>query len=361
MCGCLGRMGVDTLKLSVVVPCYNEEASLSRLLEVLEEQLGALTADFEVVLVDDGSRDKTLEILREASADDSRFRYLALSRNFGKESAMLAGLSQASGDAVAIIDADLQHPPELLAEMIPLLDQGYDQVVARRTRTGDAPMRTVASRLFYRTFNNLMEVRIEDGVGDFRVLSSTAVRALLALGEYNRFSKGLFSWIGFDTAVVDYQNVARSAGETKWRMRDLLNYGIDGVVSFNSRPLRMAIHLGAVVSAIAFLYMLWVLLDAMVYGNPVEGYVTTITAVVGFGGVQMILLGVIGEYLGRIYAETKRRPHFLLKESSEGPAMPVTALLGPEHEHIPQNGGPARSYPSRTSGPRLVRDFPGDE
>lgn len=320
------------MQLSVVVPCYNEEKVIDRLVEVLTAELESLASEFEVILVDDGSKDRTLDLLRKVSARDRRFRYLALSRNFGKESAMLAGLSQARGEAVAILDADLQHPPHLLAEMLPYLQQDHDQVVARRTRTGDAPVRTFASRLYYRLMNRLVDVRLEDGVGDFRVLSSTAVRALLSLGEYNRFSKGLFSWIGFNTAVVDYENVAREAGESKWRMRDLLNYGIDGILSFNTRPLRAAIHLGVLVSAAAFIYALWVVADAIVGGISSPGYVTLICAVVGFGGLQLILLGIIGEYLGRIYAETKARPHFLLKESSDGSDSPVAVVLGPQHD-----------------------------
>ena len=324
------------MKLSVVVPCYNEEAVIDRLLEVLADEIGAITSDYEVILVDDGSKDGTLAALRQASVRDSRFRYLALSRNFGKESAMLAGLSQAKGEAVAIVDADLQHPPRLIAEMLPYLSQGYDQVVARRTRDGDAAVRTAASRLYYRLVNRLVDVRLENGVGDFRVLSRTAVRALLSLGEYNRFSKGLFAWIGFDTATVDYHNVAREAGDSKWRMRDLANYAIDSVLSFNTKPLRMAIHLGAMVSGLAFLYALWVVGDAVVQGNSVPGYVTTISAVVGLGGLQMMMLGVIGEYLGRIYAETKSRPHFILKESSDRMAAPVSVAFGPEREPIPE-------------------------
>ena len=313
--------------LSVVVPCYNEEAVVDSLVTVLKDVLPRVATSFEVLLVDDGSGDRTLERLREINADDPRFRYLALSRNFGKESAMLAGLSQARGDAVAILDADLQHPPELLAQMLPLLADGKDQVIARRTRTGDKPVRTMFSKAYYRIFNRLIDVTLEDGAGDFRVLSRRAVRALLAVGEYNRFSKGLFSWIGFDTAVVDYENVARAGGETKWSMRSL--------VSFNSRPLRLAIYFGAFISLVAFLYALWVLGDAIINGNQAPGYVTTICTVVGFGGVQMILLGVIGEYLGRIYLETKNRPHFLLKESSEGPDLtPVAVLLGQEHEQF---------------------------
>lgn len=321
--------------LSVVIPCYNEEAVLPSLVETLKVELVAITEDYEVILVDDGSADGTLQAMRDVHAGDARFRYLALSRNFGKEAAMLAGLSQARNDVVAIMDADLQHPPELLAQMVPLLDQGYEQVVARRTRTGDAMLRTLMARTYYKLINRLVDVRLDDGVGDFRVLSRTAVRALLALGEYNRFSKGLFSWIGFPTAVVDYENVARGSGASKWRTRDLVDYGIDGVLSFNNRPLRLAIYFGALVTAIAVAYALWVLGDAILFGNSVPGYVTIICAVIGLGGMQMVVLGVIGEYLGRIYAETKRRPHFLLRESSEGPEVtPVAVLLGPEHEQF---------------------------
>lgn len=325
--------GDHAVALSVVVPCYNEEESLPQLVKVLAEVLPDVAETFEVILVDDGSRDRTLEMLREVHAGDARFRYLALSRNFGKESAMLAGLSQARGSAVAIMDGDLQHPPQLLAEMVPLLGQGYQQVVARRTRDQDPAVRTFLSRLYYRMINRLIDVRLEDGVGDFRVLSSEAVRALLSLGETNRFSKGLFAWIGFPTAVVDYENVSREAGTTKWRLRDLFNYGLDGVISFNYRPLRLSIWFGLLVMLVAIGYAAWVLVDAIVHGNSAPGYVTIICAVTGFGGVQLILLGVIGEYLGRIYAETKRRPLFLLRESSEGPARtPITVDLGPDHD-----------------------------
>lgn len=306
--------------LSVVVPCYNEEESLPRLVQVLEEQLGALTEDYEVLLVDDGSRDRTLPLLRELTADRPRFRYLSLSRNFGKESAMLAGLSHARGERVAILDADLQHPPHLLAQMLPMLESGeYSQVVARRTRTNDPALRTMLSRVYYKLMNRLVDVDLQDGVGDFRILDRRAVDALLELGESNRFSKGLFAWIGFPTAVVDYENVSREAGATKWRMRDLFNYGIDGVVSFNYRPLRLSVWLGIFVTAVAVAYATWVLVDAVVHGNSAPGYVTTICAVTWLGGVQLIVLGVIGEYLGRIYSEVKQRPLFLLKESSEDP------------------------------------------
>lgn len=336
--------------LSVVIPCFNEEQGLVRLKEALTKELSAIVPDFEVLLVDDGSKDRTLEVMRRISAEDPRFRYLALSRNFGKEAAMLAGLSQAKGEAVAILDADLQHPPELLARMLPLLDQGYDQVVARRTRKGDGKVRSLISKMYYKMMNRLVDVELEDGVGDFRVLSQRAVRALLSLGEYNRFSKGLFSWIGFDTVVVDYENVTREVGGSKWTFRKLLNYGIDGVISFNNQPLRLAVYLGGFFTALAFGYIVWILADALIRGVDVPGYVTLVTGILGIGGLQLLFLGVMGEYLGRIYYETKRRPHFLLKEVSGEADAPVSVPLGPgldrqellqhtlEHEARPTTG-----------------------
>jgi len=323
------------IELSVVVPCFNEEQSIDRLYDVLTQELEALVDTFEVLLIDDGSSDSTVDKMRAINQLDPRFRYFVLSRNFGKESAMLAGLSQAEGSAVAILDADLQHPPALLAKMLPMLGEGYDQVVARRTRKGDKPVRTAISRLYYRAFNRLVDVELEDGIGDFRVLTRRAVRSLLSLGEYNRFSKGLFAWIGFSTAVVDYDNIEREAGESKWRFGDLINYGIDGIVSFNARPLRLAIHLGTAVTVLSFAYAAWVVIDYLANGNPVAGYPTLIVAILVFGGLQLVVLGVIGEYLGRIYYETKRRPHFLLKESSNQIEAPVTVALGPEHDEQP--------------------------
>lgn len=330
--------------LSVVVPCFNEEAGIQRLVEVLSATLPSIAQDFEVILVDDGSRDQTLDRLRAVARQDDRFRYLSFSRNFGKEAAILAGMSEATGDAVAVLDADLQHPPELLSKMLPFLNQGYDQVVAARTRTGDAAARTFASRLYYRLVNHMVDVELEDGVGDFRVLSRKAIDALLALREYNRFSKGLFSWIGFSTATVPYDNVTREVGESKWGFRSLFNYGIDGILSFNSRPLRTAIHVGLVVVVLGVLYAAWVVGDAIISGVTVSGYVTTICAVVLFGGVQMIMLGIIGEYLGRIYLETKARPHYILKEVSRPVARRVASSADREPRttlYPPQPGSSA--------------------
>jgi glycosyltransferase involved in cell wall biosynthesis len=324
------------VELSIVVPCFNEEAVIDSLLADLAEQREHVPSnytDFEVVLVDDGSTDGTLARIEEAARLDPRIRFISLSRNFGKEAAMLAGMSQARGKAVAMMDADLQHPPALLAKMLPVLEAGYDQVVARRTRTGDGRVRSHLARWFYRAMNAMTEVQLQDGVGDFRLLSDAAVRAILSLDEHNRFSKGLYAWIGFRTATIDYENVRRAGGTSKWKLRKLFSYGFDAMVSFNFRPLRLALYFGALVTAVALGYAFWVLGDAVLHGNPVPGYVTLICTVVGLGGVQLMVLGVIGEYLGRIYMETKRRPHFLIRRSSDGPAHPSVAVrLGPGEE-----------------------------
>ena len=302
--------------LSVVLPCYQEERNVEAAWAQVLEATRDLGVQLEAVFVDDGSTDGTLLRLRELSARDARVRYLSFSRNFGKESAMLAGLAHARGDVVVIMDSDLQHPASLLATMLARHAEGYDQVVARRTRAGDRRSRTLTARLYYAIVNRLVDVRLDDGIGDFRLLSRTATDALLAMQEYNRFSKGLFSWIGFPTAVVDYDNLARHDGRSSWSMRRLLDYGIDGVLSFHNKPLRLAGYLGGLITALALAYVVWVIGAALIYGVDSPGYVTLITAVLGIGGMQLLFLGIVGEYIGRIYFETKRRPHYLVKESS---------------------------------------------
>lgn len=336
-----------TVQVSIVVPCFNEADVIDRLVESLSAVLNRIDRDFEVILVDDGSSDSTVERMKAIHKAFPRFRYLVLSRNFGKEGAMLAGLSAAQGRAVAIMDADLQHPPELLPEMIALIDAGFEQVVARRDRTGDPHIRSAVSKLYYRFVNGLIDVELEDGAGDFRVLNRAALDALLSLPESNRFSKGLFAWIGFRTAYVDYRNVSRAGGQSKWSTTALINYGVDSVISFNNKPLRLAIYLGVLISTIAVAYGLWVVVEAFAYGNPVPGYVTLVCAVVGFGGLQMILLGVIGEYLGRIYIETKSRPHFLVRESDSTPQTP-SAISAQEHG-LPSSETQAGNLPLRPS------------
>ncbi|MGG7573502.1 glycosyltransferase family 2 protein [Streptomyces sp. BP-8] len=314
------------MRLSVVVPCYNEEAVLGRFDAAIRAVLERLAVPYELVYVDDGSSDGTLARLRGlAQQHRGTTRYLSFSRNFGKEPAILAGLRAATGDAVIIMDADLQHPPPLVEKMLDLYQLGHDQVVARRSRDGDRRLRTALSRLYYRAVNNWVEVELADGVGDFRLLSRKAVDALLSLPEYNRFSKGLFSWIGFDTITFDYRNAAREAGETKWRLGSLVNYGIDGMLSFNCRPLRAAIYAGLGLASLAALYTLWIIGAAVAGGVTAPGYVTLVAIIVGLGGLQMVMLGLIGEYIGRIYYEAKRRPHFLVKESDSAAPVPEPA------------------------------------
>ncbi|WP_030205565.1 glycosyltransferase family 2 protein [Streptomyces sp. NRRL S-87] len=317
-------------KLSVVVPCYNEEAVIDSFDTEIRRVLDALPVDYEVCYVDDGSRDGTLGRLRAIAArHGEQTRYVSFSRNFGKEAGMLAGLREATGDAVVIMDADLQHPPELIGKMLDLYALGHDQIIARRNREGDKKVRSALSSLYYRAVNSWVDVELTDGVGDFRLLSRQAVDALLSLPEYNRFSKGLFSWVGFDTVTFDYQNAQREAGETKWRFGALLNYAMDGLISFNNRPLRAAIWTGAILTALGALYTLWIVIAALTTGIKTPGYTTLVAIIVGLGGVQMTMLGLIGEYIGRIYYETKRRPHFLVKESHGAEARTGAALSAP--------------------------------
>ncbi|MFF0782084.1 glycosyltransferase family 2 protein [Streptomyces sp. NPDC003720] len=305
--------------ISIVAPCYNEEFVLERFHEEarrIADELLPRGHDMEFVYVDDGSRDRTLAVLERLAACDSRVRYVSFSRNFGKEAALLAGLRHASGDSVVVMDADLQHPPELIERMVRLREQGYDQVIARRTRTGDRLTRTLTARLYYRLVNRLVDVELVDGVGDFRLMSRRVVDAVLALTEYNRFSKGLFAWVGFPSTTFEYENAAREAGRSSWNLRSLLNYGLDGLLSFNNRPLRAALWLGTGLLLCAGLYTAWIVGAALVHGVDAPGYVTIITAVTALAGVQMVMLGVIGEYTGRIYYEVKGRPHFLVKATN---------------------------------------------
>lgn len=297
------------------MPCFDEEESLESLHDAVLAATAAIPGcEVEFVYIDDGSGDGTLPVLRRLAARDRLVRYTSFSRNFGKEAAMLAGLRRATGDAVVILDADLQHPPRLLPEMLGLYHQGYDQVVACRDRRGEHPVRRMTAHLFYRAVNRWIDVRLDDGAGDFRLLSRRAVDAILAMPEYNRFAKGLFSWIGFPTAVLPFAHEQRRTGVSKWTVRRLFNYALDGLLSFNDKPLRAAVYGGLLLTLVAVTYSLWVVANAVISGVQVPGYTTIIVAVIGMGGFQAVLLGLIGEYVGRIYHETKRRPHFLIKE-----------------------------------------------
>ncbi|MFF1747077.1 glycosyltransferase family 2 protein [Streptomyces mirabilis] len=306
---------MTTVHTSVVVPCFNECEVIDAFHPALVTALESTGTVFEICYVDDGSSDRTRLYLQDFAAADPRVRYTSFSRNFGKEAAMLAGLRMSCGDVVVLMDADLQHPPELVPRMLELHRHGFDQVVAQRDRAGEGPVRRTLSRAYYALVRRFMEVEVVDGAGDFRLLSRCAVDAVLSLPESNRFSKGLFSWIGFDTVSFTYQNVQRAAGQSKWGGRRLLNYGIDGLLSFNSRPLRMAIHTGLWLLLSALGYALWITANVLLDGVDTPGYATLITAVVALSGIQLATLGIIGEYVGRIYHEAKRRPHYVVRET----------------------------------------------
>ena len=302
--------------ISVVLPCYNEEKVLSLTYAELTSEMKKITDDYELIFVDDGSRDGTCSLLKEFAAGDDHVKYISFSRNFGKESAMLAGLRYSSGDFTVIMDSDLQHPPELIAQMLEYGRQGYDQVIAQRDREGDKKLGSFFARAYYRLVDRLVDVELTDGIGDFRMLSRKALDALLTMNEYNRFSKGLFSWIGFKEKIINYKNRTKAAGESKWSFRSLVRYGVDGVLSFNNKPLRFCIFIGSFAIIISLLYVLFLLFGIIFKGIDLPGYFTTIFTICFFGGIQLISLGIVGEYVGRIYYEVKRRPHYLIDETN---------------------------------------------
>ena len=302
--------------ISVVVPCYNEEKVIAMTYDQLRAALEKITDDYEMIFVNDGSSDGTIGALKRLADSDKHVKYISFSRNFGKESAMLAGLRFASGDYTVIMDADLQHPPELIAEMLTYAQEGYDQVIGRRDRDGDDKRNAFFVCFYYRLVDRMTDVKLADGVGDFRMLSRKALDALLTMNEYNRFSKGLFSWIGFKEKIINYKNRQRAAGESKWNFASLIKYGVDGVLSFNNKPLRFCFVLGAAAIGVSLVYLLSLFLSILFEGIDLPGYFTTIFTICLFGGVQLISIGIIGEYIGRIYYEVKRRPHFLIDETN---------------------------------------------
>lgn len=302
--------------LSVVVPCYREADNLPSLHGAIIDATSSAGLAWELILVDDGSPDATGAVAEQIADQDPRVRAIALSRNFGKESALLAGLRVARGDRVLLMDADLQHPTALIPAMVEAMGPGIDQVIARRSRAGEPWLRKVASQGYYRLMNRISDVPLADGEGDFRLLSRRAVDALLGLGEVTRFSKGLFSWIGFSTVSLDYENVPRVGGASSWSLRGLANYGIDGAISFTNKPLRLATWAGLWMILLTVLYLVWLIWQVVVQGIEVPGYVTLVALITGMGGAQLLFLGILGEYIGRIFVEVKGRPHYVVKSDS---------------------------------------------
>ena len=309
-------------RISVIVPCYNEQESLKFYYEEMSRVMDEMSKDgveFELLLVDDGSRDATLSEMRQLHELDNRVHYISFSRNFGKESAIYAGLSHAAGDYAVIMDADLQDPPSLLPKMYRLVtEEGYDSVATRRvTRKGEPPIRSFFARLFYRLMNKISETDLVDGARDYRLMNRKFVDAILSLQEYNRFSKGLFGWVGFNTKWLEYENVERVAGETKWSFWKLFRYSIEGIVGFSTVPLTISSIFGVLSCVFAFLFMLFIIVRRLCFGDPVAGWASTATIILFLGGVQLLSIGILGQYLAKAYLEVKHRPIYIIREKDE--------------------------------------------
>ena len=307
--------------ISIVVPCYNEEEALPLFYQEATRVAGEMSGiDFEFVFIDDGSRDNTLSVLRRLAAADRRVLFVSFSRNFGKEAGMLAGLEAATGDYVALMDADLQDPPALLPELYrAVTEEGYDCAATRRTtRAGEPPIRSFFARLFYRLIHKISDADIVDGARDYRLMRRAVVDAILSMREYNRFSKGIFGWVGFRTKWIPFVNVERVAGETKWSFWKLFRYSLEGIVAFSTVPLALASVLGVLLCLIAFVFILVVLVKTLAFGDPVGGWPSMICVILFLGGVQLLCIGILGQYLSKTYLETKRRPIYLVRETEEG-------------------------------------------
>ena len=305
--------------ISIIVPCYNEQEALPFFHEEVSRVLKEIGEDYELLFVNDGSKDDTLKELKALSTKDPHVIYLSFSRNFGKEAAMYAGFCNAKGDYIAVMDADLQDPPALLPEMLKMLETDeYDSVATRRvSREGEPPIRSWFARRFYDIMNRISESDIVDGARDFRLMKKSMVDAIVAMGEYNRFSKGLFGWVGFRTYWMPYENVERVAGETKWNFWKLFKYAIDGIINFSHVPLSIASWFGTTMTFFSFLALAVIIIRRLIFGDPVAGWASIVCVVIFIGGIQLLCLGIMGQYISKTYLETKHRPIFILKDSSE--------------------------------------------
>lgn len=306
-------------KISILIPCYNEEKSLPLLYpELVKLMDGNLATEWELMFVNDGSTDGTLAVLQRLRRQDARVNFVDLSRNFGKEAAMLAGFDYVTGDCMVIIDADMQHPPTLIPEMVKWWEQGYDDVYAkRRSRGRESWVRKRLSLLFYKLLQSTSRFDVLQNVGDFRLLDRKCINALKKMRESERYTKGMYSWIGFKKKEVEFDQGDRLAGDSSWNYRRLLSLALDGITSFSSVPLRVSTIMGFLVSMCAFLYMAYVFIKALIWGDPVQGYPTLVILVLFLGGIQLLSLGIIGEYIGRIYNETKNRPDYIVRQFND--------------------------------------------
>lgn len=308
--------------ISIVVPCYNEQEVLPLFYDEIKRVTGEMKKDnpqlsFEYLFINDGSKDKTLDMLRELASKDECVRYISFSKNFGKEAGMYAGLENSKGDYVVILDADLQHPPEFIPKMYNYVkNEGYDCATTRRvSRAGESKIRSAFARSFYKIMNKISQTEIVDGAQDFRFMTRQMVDAILSMHEYNRFSKGIFSWVGFHTKYIEYENVERAAGTTAWSFMGLFKYSLEGIFAFSTAPLALASLLGIISCVVAFIMVIAIIVKTLVFGEDVQGFPTIMCAIFFVGGLQLFCTGILGQYLSKTYLETKRRPIYIAKET----------------------------------------------
>lgn len=312
-------MGEKMSKISIVVPMYNEQESLG----ILYKELNCVTDtlpeyEFEYLFVNDGSSDATLAEIRQLAEKDKRVRYVSFSRNFGKEAALYAGLKNATGDYVATMDADLQDPPALIPQMIAMIEAGdCDNVATRRVnRKGEPPIRSFFAKCFYKVMRHLSHIEIADGARDYRLMSRAMVDSIVSVSEYNRFSKGIFAWVGYETKWLEFENVERSAGETKWSFWKLVRYSFDGIINFSDTPIRISSYLGLLLTVLSFVAIIMEVIRALVFGDPVAGWPSLVCIITFIGGIQLFCMGIMGQYIAKTYMEVKRRPHYIVKETN---------------------------------------------
>lgn len=312
-------MGEKMSKISIVVPMYNEQESLGILYKELNRVTDTLPEyEFEYLFVNDGSSDATLAEIRQLAEKDKRVRYVSFSRNFGKEAALYAGLKNATGDYVATMDADLQDPPALLPQMIAMIEAGdCDNVATRRVnRKGEPPIRSFFAKCFYKVMRHLSHIEIADGARDYRLMSRAMVDSIVSVSEYNRFSKGIFAWVGYETKWLEFENVERSVGETKWSFWKLVRYSFDGIINFSDTPIRISSYLGLLLTVLSFVAIIIEVIRALVFGDPVAGWPSLVCIITFIGGIQLFCMGIMGQYIAKTYMEVKRRPHYIVKETN---------------------------------------------
>ncbi len=305
------------MKISVVIPCYNEQETILLFYEEINKVTKTMEEEFTFLFVDDGSNDNTLSILMELSQKDTRVKYISFSRNFGKEAAIHAGFSNVDGDYVVMMDADLQDPPALLPQMLADIKAGYDSVATRRvTRKGEPRIRSFFARMFYWIINKISDVDIVDGARDYRLMTAQMKDAILSMPEYNRFSKGIFGWVGFRTKWIEYENVQRAAGETKWSFWKLFLYSMEGIVAFSTMPLVLASIFGLLFCCLSFVMILVITIRTLAFGDPVAGWPSLVCIMFFIGGVVLFCLGIMGQYLAKVYLETKNRPKYFIRQKN---------------------------------------------